>query len=176
MLIIEDMPTMKKCGDCKKVLSKDNFYKNKQTKDGLDFYCRRCQSEKKKKQREESSELVEKHRENGREWYVINKEYKKAQNKEWRENNISKFRNINLKRRFGITLEEYDSILNKQKDCCAICGIHKDEFSYQMVVDHSHTTGKVRGVLCRKCNLGIGHLNDDISLLEKSIEYLNKHK
>ena len=67
-------------------------------------------------------------------------------------------------------------MLNLQNNSCSICKKHKDEFTYHLVVDHCHTTGKIRGLLCKKCNLGIGHLNDDITILENSIEYLKKHK
>lgn len=171
-----EIPTMKKCGRCQKYLPKDLFYRNRKTADGLACYCRRCESARKKEARASNPGLIIVHRENGKKWYIKNKEHKLNKNKEWKENNPSKWRNINLKSRFGITNEDYNQILEKQNNCCPICGKHKDEFKEFMAVDHCHKTGQVRGILCRKCNLGIGHLNDDIFLLEKSINYLNSYK
>ena len=167
---------MKKCNTCTKVLSKEKFHKKAQNKDGYSNTCRRCTSEKGKIWRENDPNFSEKHKLRGSKWYSENKEDKLLKNKEWRENNISKYREINLKSRFGINLDDYNNILISQNNCCAICKKHMNEFSYNLVVDHCHKSGKIRGLLCKKCNLGIGHLNDDIDILNNSILYLNKYK
>lgn len=62
----------------------------------------------------------------------------------------------------------------KAKTCCDICG-NTNIKNKALCIDHNHITGKVRGVLCDACNTGIGKLKDDISLLQKAINYLNKH-
>ena len=86
-----------------------------------------------------------------------------------------------LKRQYGITIEEYDDILLNQNGVCAICRLPESQRSNprgaidSLRVDHNHTTGRIRGLLCSKCNFGLGHLNDDIRLLERAIEYLNKN-
>ena len=78
-----------------------------------------------------------------------------------------------IKRTYGITYEEYLEILNKQNDCCAICkSILPNSKATKLFVDHCHTTGKVRGLLCSKCNHGLGHFNDNIDLLSEAIKYL----
>lgn len=88
-------------------------------------------------------------------------------------------RNTVLKKKYGITFEEYDKINKKQKGLCAICGLpEKSRNRYgkkRLAVDHNHQTNKVRGLLCRNCNLGIGLLNvDNFGILnfQKVIEYL----
>ena len=73
-----------------------------------------------------------------------------------------------------ITHEEFLQMAEAQNWCCAICGKHQDDQSKELSVDHCHSTGQVRGLLCGNCNRGIGWLKDDLELLEKAIEYLRK--
>jgi Recombination endonuclease VII len=86
-------------------------------------------------------------------------------------------RNSRLKR-FGITLADYEAILDIQGGLCAICG--KSEVMKRngritwLCVDHDHKTGKVRGLLCKHCNVMIGHGRDDPALLRSAIAYLEK--
>jgi hypothetical protein len=86
-------------------------------------------------------------------------------------------RDKHLRNRFGISLEQYQSMLVGQDYRCAICG-SKDSFgkSPHFVVDHDHSTGKIRSLLCNKCNVGIGMLGDDPKRLEDAAAYLRKHK
>lgn len=77
---------------------------------------------------------------------------------------------------YGISTEQYDEILAVQGGVCAICkGPHRGRGSY-FHVDHNHTTGKVRGLLCHYCNTAIGSLRDDPVLLESAITYLRSDK
>ena len=87
-----------------------------------------------------------------------------------------------LKTRFGITFDDYYRMEVNQNHRCAICGSHVQETiddtkntGVRLSIDHDHKTGKLRGLLCRQCNLGIGNLKDDTKLLHKAIEYLNKY-
>jgi hypothetical protein len=77
---------------------------------------------------------------------------------------------------YNITKKDWNEMFEAQNGNCAICGKHQSEFKRIFNVDHDHLTGKVRALLCFKCNTGIGSLNDDIELLEKGIIYLKKHK
>jgi len=85
-----------------------------------------------------------------------------------------------LKKKYGITLEDYNKMLESQNNVCMICGkneTHKHNISSKYVdlaVDHDHSTGKVRGLLCTYCNVGLGAFKDNKELLQKAIEYLNK--
>jgi hypothetical protein len=79
----------------------------------------------------------------------------------------------NRTRRTGITSQEYLDKLHEQGGVCAICS---KECTRALAIDHNHTTGQLRGLLCGKCNRGIGYLNDDKILLQKAIDYLNKYE
>lgn len=74
-----------------------------------------------------------------------------------------------LKRKFNLSKEDYQKLLDIQQTVCAICGKTSKR---ALAVDHCHKTGKIRGLLCSKCNRGIGYLNDDPFLLKKTLEYL----
>lgn len=77
---------------------------------------------------------------------------------------------------YGITKDEYDATLILQQNRCAICnkeGRPKKNGTRRLVLDHCHATGKFRGLLCDKCNLGIGHFEHDISLFAKASNYIN---
>jgi hypothetical protein len=89
-------------------------------------------------------------------------------------------KNHKLKRAYGITLEQYEKLLSKQDGKCAICSIDNNG-KYRnkpraFAVDHCHTTGKIRGLLCSDCNTGIGLLKDNVNYLELAIKYLNKNR
>ena len=77
-----------------------------------------------------------------------------------------------LKNEYGITLEEEQRILESQLPKCAICKIRLTKPYF----DHSHITGKVRGILCLRCNWFLGQCNDDTALLEAAICYLKKYE
>jgi len=92
-------------------------------------------------------------------------------------------RKDNLKYRYGITEEDYEKLLVKQKHSCKICGHKPDKDQTQpdkdqtqpdkpLYVDHCHQTKAVRGLLCSKCNLALGHMNDDPTRLERAADYL----
>jgi len=85
-------------------------------------------------------------------------------------------KNSDLKKTYGIDLVQYESMLEKQEGKCAICdGIETMIIrgKVQMLsVDHCHSTGLIRGLLCHSCNHGLGKFKDDTMLLEKAIKYL----
>lgn len=93
----------------------------------------------------------------------------------------TKVRDRNLRRDYGIGLAEYNALFSEQAGACAICGdtvMPTDTRTgepYQMGVDHCHTCGAVRALLCRSCNNGLGCFRDDPERLKKAIEYLAKH-
>ena len=91
----------------------------------------------------------------------------------YRKNGAVRRKNYELKRRFGLSMAQYDEMLKQQSGSCAICGTPPQ--SIRLSVDHCHKTGKVRGLLCWKCNLSIGHFNDDPGLLLKAAAYLGNH-
>lgn len=83
----------------------------------------------------------------------------------------------NLKKKYDLSLEEYFSLLEGQKNRCAICeNSFSDSLKRRLNVDHCHETGKVRGLLCFNCNTALGKFNDDINLLINALNYLQIRK
>lgn len=77
-------------------------------------------------------------------------------------------------KQYGLTVAEYEAIYQQQHGCCGICGLHASELSKGgLGIDHDHSTGIVRGLLCRRCNAAIGGLGDSLELLHKAISYLS---
>ncbi len=81
-----------------------------------------------------------------------------------------------LMKNYGISLTEYQELYDKQKGCCDCCGVHESKFKRSLHVDHDHVTGQVRGLLCTRCNPGLGYFGDSIEKLEMAIAYLKKFK
>lgn len=77
-------------------------------------------------------------------------------------------RNRHLMVSYGITLEDYNNLLESQNNCCAIC---KDG-DKKLVVDHCHATGRIRGLLCHHCNVALGMFKDNKAILQEAMEYL----
>lgn len=73
---------------------------------------------------------------------------------------------------YGIDLEGYQDLLDSQGGQCAICGT--PPAGQPLQVDHDHDTGEVRGLLCRNCNLGLGHFQDELSRLRSASAYLER--
>lgn len=120
-----------------------------------------------------------KQREYSRAYYLKNKrsilDRQNAWMKKWRKNNPEKYRaqkrRGNLRRQYGLTEKEYENIASSQGGACAICrGVSKKT----LAVDHDHKTGKVRGLLCWKCNYALGLLTDNAEFLGRAIIYLRK--
>ena len=102
---------------------------------------------------------------------------KECKNRHGRNSPVTKetARKAQYKFRYGISIEEYDDIYITQQGACAICFTHASELKYRLHIDHCHETGKVRGLLCKRCNLAIGFLDEDIDKLNSSIKYLETH-
>ena len=85
-----------------------------------------------------------------------------------------KSRNERLRRRYGIDSNEYEKILKRQGKGCGICGKKRDSKIRSLAVDHCHTSGRVRGVLCTNCNNLLGRAKDSVKVLKKAIKYLER--
>ena len=106
--------------------------------------------------------------------------YSKYQDKrnQWKRDNPDKVKNYTLKDKFGITLAEYNCLLEDQSHVCAICDCpetvldHRSKQVKYLSVDHDHATGRVRGLLCNSCNIALGHFQDNVDSLKAAIDYL----
>lgn len=99
--------------------------------------------------------------------------------KERRDRNHEMYRETERKRelkKYGLTLEDFNSMLRKQNNCCKICKRPDGEMKRQLHVDHDHKTGKVRALLCSHCNTALGKVADSILTLFKMILYLIRHR
>ena len=104
------------------------------------------------------------------------KECDKARVKARHQANPERTRNNDLKRNYGITIQEHQQMFEEQNGVCATCKSPGDGKWKKLCVDHDHKTGKVRQLLCRRCNMILGQAYDDISLFEEYIKYLQKHQ
>lgn len=102
---------------------------------------------------------------------------RKGYAKEYREKCPDKVRDLHLKYRYGITSEDYKSLLEKQGGTCAVCKSDEpgDKRRRYFCVDHCHDTGRVRGLLCVHCNMLIGRYGDKLELLKRFTTYLEHH-
>lgn len=84
-------------------------------------------------------------------------------------------RGCHLKAKYGLTIFDYNQMFSTQEGRCDLCEIHQSELKSKLCVDHNHSTGKVRSLLCHNCNSAIGYLKENPILFERAIEYLNTH-
>jgi len=80
-----------------------------------------------------------------------------------------------LQLRYGLTYEQWEQMRANEGNACMICGITEDEIDKKLDVDHCHTSGKVRGILCNPCNNMIGHAKDNIAALRAAADYLEQN-
>ena len=106
-----------------------------------------------------------------------NLECRRKDEAEWRRKNPDKVQQKNRKRKmgyYGLSVDDFDILMEKQNNCCAIC--KKTCITGRaLAIDHDHNTNVVRGLLCNKCNQGLGFFNDSIDLLQDAMLYLKQH-
>lgn len=156
-----------KCGE-EKPLTNEFFTKDKYDKSGLTYTCSKCRNAA------------------SYEWNRLNKDKVKQANLKNREKRkvfydspegVICSRKAHLKRTYGITLDQFNEKLKEQNNKCAICNSTNTHDKHGvMAVDHNHSTGAIRGLLCYKCNAGIGLLNDNKEILTSAIKYLEKYE
>ncbi len=153
------MSIVKTCIKCDRDLpaTKEYFYRNKYSTDGLLNYCKECRT----KQQIEHYKKPK------------NKERIKQYKKEWVKS--PRGRDLRLKKMYGISLQEYDAMFDSQHGVCKICGgVNKS--GKRLSVDHNHLTGKVRGLLCQSCNFMVGLSQENSDILLKTALYLRENK
>jgi len=100
------------------------------------------------------------------------REYQRNRYHKKRDTSVADYR---MKKFYGISLRDYEVMLAAQSGVCAICGKSPEENKKKLAVDHDHTTGAVRGLLCSMCNLLVGKSKDNQEILQKTIEYLRRN-
>lgn len=126
-----------------------------------------------------------------RSYYERNKKEILEKQKEYRKNNPEKMKVLRkaqfrryyyadpdrawakkLRERYGISVEEYNSLFDFQDGRCAICETHQIDLKTRLCVDHCHDTGEVRGLLCHSCNVSVGLMQDNAHRFKRAAEYL----
>lgn len=141
---------MKVCSKCKIEKPWSEYHKDNRSATGHVSSCNQCQKAVRKR---EGAPKPKYHPEKDR----------------WRK----------LLKQYGVTQAEYDQMIKEQDGVCAICNKAETEKysngnTRDLCVDHCHTTGQVRGLLCNKCNFALGAVKDNIETLKKAIKYLQK--
>lgn len=118
---------------------------------------------------------AEKKRAFARDYYAKNREGRIEASRRYRAERPGVWRESHRKRLYGITSADFDALILKQNNQCAICGITFDDSTKKLTphIDHDHKTGRVRGVLCSSCNASLGHVEKE-GFLAKAIEYLGE--
>ena len=157
---------VKRCSKCDATKSIDDFGKDSSTRDGRTNQCLDCRNARQRAEGQNGNYAKRN---------AKIKDYQRLYYK--RPEVVRRVRNQQLLKSFGITVEQYDAMLEEQNGVCAIC--NKPQCSARnnhFAVDHDHDTGVIRGLLCDRCNRGIGLFGDDVTLLNNAIEYLNHAK
>jgi hypothetical protein len=167
---------MKKCIKCKLEKTLEEFPKRKGNRDGHAGMCYVCDNARKRahdaKKREENPEL----------FAQIRRQYSKDWSEKNREKRRETDRKVALKRKFGITVEQYDGLLEAQRGMCLTCDAKPTD--KRLAVDHDHnccpgqkTCGKcIRGLLCSNCNTALGLIKERQDVLYNMLQYLRGHK
>lgn len=169
----------KTCSLCKQALPWADFYKDRRSPDGYTPKCKECKKPqiyayaKTANGRAASKRFIKK-------WSATptGKEKISGYQKKYKASKGG-YRPFTLRGR-GLTAEHYNKLLLRQKGCCAICGVHESTYRQigskrHFAIDHDHDTGKIRGLLCNSCNLGIGALGDNPIRLRAAVRYLKFH-
>ena len=129
-------------------------------------YCTECRTVASKRMKDINEKKRERYRTHAYSWGGRNLKQSQTHSQDPDETELrSRCRN------YGIELEDYQNMLDLQNDRCAICETIPQTFH----IDHCHKTGKVRGLLCRGCNHGLGQFKDDPIALERAAKYLRRN-
>jgi len=159
------------CGEWKEYSS---FTKHATMKDGYLKQCKECKRKQEKEKRKKRNEMSEEERLAAR--AKDKKKYKNIISDERRNQKRKQtMRSLYLRRKYGITIEQYEDMHQTQEGRCGICSIEEQEAPRKILnVDHCHETGVVRGLLCDRCNLGIGILGDNLNSVQRALDYLQR--
>lgn len=146
---------MKQCSCCKVEKPFEEFQIDRSRRDGFLHRCKSCQAARDRRK------------------YGITRDKQIADARRWNVQNPERYRDIQLRRSYGISLTEYNEMLGRQRGVCAVCR-RADERA--LSVDHCHSTGQVRGLLCGACNRALGILEDDAARVEALAAYLKKQR
>jgi len=161
---------MKRCRICNELKPLSDFYRMAGMRDGHRNECKLCNLAQ---QAARNRADPESNRERARRWAREHPERRAARDRAYRASGRKRIadRKSYLKREYGLTVAEYDAMLAAQGGACAVC-LRPPTPGISLHVDHDHETGRVRGLLCFRCNNALGDLDDDPGLLRAAARYL----
>jgi hypothetical protein len=165
----------KRCRHCDEVKKLGDFSKDRHKTDGLAPRCRDCRNRAAATYREaHHDDPVYKTRREAAvsKWRAANPEKWRSGYRAWQAANRERNKDVELKRIYGIGLDDYEALLARQGGRCAICGVTAP--ARGLFVDHCHDTGMVRGLLCGPCNSALGFMGDDSARLRLGADYLDR--
>lgn len=165
-----DESAEKACSKCGVTKPLSEYYRDPACRDGHRPDCKMCNRAAQMARRDADPEPG---RARAREWQRRNRERYRENQQAYAESGRKRVANrkSHLKRTYGISVEAYDEMLAAQGGVCAICGRRpRDDISLH--VDHCHITGRLRGLLCFRCNNGVGDFGHDPTLLMAALGYL----
>ena len=157
---------MKRCSKCEEVKDDSGFAKNGKL---LRTVCRSCGADYERAYRKKNREKINAQ---SRAWRRRNPKQHLSATMRWRSKNPDSCRKAQIKRVYGLSVKEYNTMVGTQLGRCAIC----DKVPSRFVVDHCHETDRVRGLLCDDCNLGVGLFGDSPATLSNATKYLEHYR
>jgi hypothetical protein len=150
----------------------DAFCNDKSRRTGKHPWCRDCRGRNSQDWYIQNKDKVVQQAKN---WAQRNPEKRKRIYNRWRRKNMALMRqHVHQYRGLKTTTAECEKLFLSQKGQCAICDTAWTPGSKMLSLDHDHKTGRIRGLLCDRCNLGLGKFRDDVSLLRRAIQYLEQ--
>ncbi len=145
----------------------------KKNKDALNEKARQAYNAKKEAIQQRRRELYQLNKDKKQQYYNDNKERILS----LRQKNRKRTKNNHLQSRYGISVEDFEKMLVEQQNKCYICYIDVQEtIKKRLCIDHDHDSGKIRKLLCTKCNTALGLVAENIQILENMITYISEHK
>ena len=163
---------MKRCKICGQEKPPDDSYRNKLGRDGLRPECKACNlAARRAKYEADPKPYIAR----VKKWQQENPERLSEYRREYRRRPDRKRadRDAHLRRKYGIGVDEYDELLLRQAGACAICEVEPAP-STNLHVDHDHTTGRVRGLLCVSCNNALGAFRESFDIFRAAANYLDR--
>ena len=117
------------------------------------LHCKKCRNKKASESRDDRTRWLDRRR-------YAEKKYDADYHRDW-----------HLRKKYGMALDEFNALSEAQGHKCCICG-EENSTHENLVVDHNHNTGEVRGLICSPCNSALGHAKDSVKVLEAMIDYL----
>jgi hypothetical protein len=156
--VVDGQQQCTRCGEWKPL---EDFYKHKKTKSGRNSHCKACENKRSAGFRatDRFKEWESEYKQTDRAKTAIRRSRRKA----------------DLKKKYGMSPDDYEAMLKKQNGVCAVCGRVDPKPTHCLSVDHDHKTGATRELLCSTCNTILGFVDDNLEWLQKLMDYVRYH-